>query len=270
MEVRAVKHKGVLALGLIWGIFSLLFSAVVILVSFGISALGNFSGLAVCLAGSALSGTFSIGAYAIAFGGLVLSVLGVVGAGISRRQNVLGGIFFLGSVAGVFALYYLPYLFSDMGVFTNLSAVFNAGMAELAVIGFLAMFVTVLGAIGGVLAFTLGHAKQAAHYAEPYRQYGQPYAQPQQQYGQPYAQPYGQPYAQPQQQYGQPYQQYQQPYAQPYQQYQPYAYGQPQQQNQQYRQPAQQPAPPAEPPAQTAQDAAASAAPEEAPKSDAE
>lgn len=238
-----MKGKGALVLGVIWGIFSLLYSVIVILVSLGMTFFGKFSNLAICLANSIdyTSGTFSPGAYAIAFGGLVLAVLGIVGAKIARKQNILGGIFFLGSVAGVFLLYFLPFLFSNEGVITNMSAAFDAAMAELVVIGFLALLVTILGIIGSILAFASGSAKKAA---AGYGAYGQPYGQPQ--YGQqpPYAQQpqYQQPYGQ-QPQYGQ--QQYQQPYAQQ-PQYGQQQYGQPQyqqqpQQYQQYRQPQYQP-----------------------------
>lgn len=275
-----MKQKGALALGVIWGVFSLLFGAVVMLVSFGLNFFGNFSSLAVCLANSIdyASGTFSVGAYAIAFGGLVLSVLGMAGAAISRRHNILGGMFLLGSVAGVFALYYLPFLLSDAGVFINMADVFNAGMAELVVIGFLAAVATVLGAIGGVLAFASGSEK-AAQYAA----YGQPFGQ--QQYAQGYGQPYQQPYAgqyqqQPQQyQYGRPFgqqpyaqgygqQQYQQPYAGQYQpqQYQQQSYAG---QYQAYQTPAAQPAAPAAPEAPQAITPEVSQ-PEAAPKAETE
>jgi hypothetical protein len=280
MEVMTVKRKGALALGVIWGVFGLLFSFVVILVSFGVSSLDKYTNLAVCLANSIdyASGTFSAGAYAVAFGGFILAVLGIIGAKISGRQNILGGVFLLGSAAGVFLLYYLPFLFSNVGVITNLGDVFDAGMADLAVIGFLAVIATLLGAAGGVLAFTYGREKQAGQkygaygqqYAPPYRQpqYGQQYGQyqqpqygqPQQQYSQPQPPQYGQtqqPYGQSQQpQYGQYYQQ--PPYAQPQygQQYKQYG------QQPQYRQPyPQQPA--AQPfaaPAQQEQPAAPDAA----------
>lgn len=253
-----MKKSGALASGLIWGIFSVLFGAVVVIVLFGgAQFLGNFKYLALCISENYDNSGFTAAAYLIAIGGFVLTLLGFTGALLSRKKNVIAGLLMLISVIGVFILYYMKFLFGESGgMITNIGLAFDYGMADIAVIAILALLLTLVGLVGSILAFASGkkpsYAGQYGAYVQP-QPYGQPYqqqygqqpyrqqfTQPQQPYGQPYQhQPYGQPYAQPQQ-YGQPQQQF---YGQPYQP----PYGQPYYAQPQYQQPVQPPAAPQQP-----------------------
>lgn len=204
-----MRKAGVIAFGTIWGVFSMMFGVVVLMILFlekdAAYSLGKFFGLGVCLYNSIDATGFTTAAYIIGLGGFALVLLGCIGIDVSRRSGIAGGVLMLISVTGVFLLYFLPLTFGSGGLIPNLDKAFEYDMTEIAVIALVSLVATLFGLIAAILAFIPAKPRYAQYgaYAKPYQPYGQP------QYGQPYAQPYQQP------QYGQPYQQ--PPYGRPYQ-----------------------------------------------------
>lgn len=175
-----MKRSAPAALGNIWGMFSILYSLVILFVLIAPEEIGLF-GIYSVFTQSILShmnniNSFSTAGYVIAIGGFILSIIGLIGAGISRRQNILAGILLLVCSFSVFILYYVPFLFGANGVLLNMDVYINFGMREIVIISFLTIAVTFLGIIGGVLAFIPKKAPKQTFSGAGYGQ--QPYGQP--------------------------------------------------------------------------------------------
>lgn len=172
--------------GALFGIFSLLFSFVVLFVLFdpldAISVLGPFISLAACLLNPAANIIISLnhGAYIIGLGGFVLSIVAICASGM-RRHYITSGVLLLISTIGVFVLYYYPLLFGFNGglIGSLLSGGFDFGAsteaAVLMVIALAALLFTILGFIGAIVSFY----PRKAVYGQPYPpQDGQPQQAP--------------------------------------------------------------------------------------------
>ncbi len=159
-----MKRTAPSALGNIWGVFSILYGLVVMFVLLApkeIGLLGEYFRFTQCILAHMDSiNSFSAAGYVIGIGGFVLSILGLAGAGISRKYNVLGGILLLTSSLGLFILYYIPVLFGTNGVLATLEKLVDFGMIGIVIISFITIAVTLLGLAGGILALVPKKARR--------------------------------------------------------------------------------------------------------------
>lgn len=182
--------------GALFGIFSLLFSFVVLFVLLApidaLKALGSYTSLAVCLFDPAANVIISLNnaSYIIGLGGFVLAIIAIIAAGM-RKHYIASGVLLLLSTIGVFILYYLPLLFGFNGgmIGSLLNGSFDFGAstegAILMAIALASILFTLFGIIGAIISFFPKQVSFGQSYQQPY---GAPYPP---QYGQP---PYGAPY----------------------------------------------------------------------------
>lgn len=131
-------------LGFIWGMFSMLLSFALVSV---------FASLQLEMAGFPLFAYNTETQYLIIGAVFLLSVLGAIGAGIAHRLPKLGGTFLLISCAGVALFLFVPVLAQSFS-FSALEAYgIHIGPFELLIADFTMIVFTVLGLMGGILAF---------------------------------------------------------------------------------------------------------------------
>jgi hypothetical protein len=190
------KKSAATVFGSLFGIFSLLFSFIVLFVLLApndsLKALGSYFSLAVCLFNPAADIIVSLNhaSYFIGLGGFVLVIVALTAAGM-RKHYIASGILLLISTIGVFILYYYPLLFGFNGgvIGSIIQDGFNFnGLSTDSIIlmsvSLATLLFTLFGIVGAIISFFPKQVSFGQTYQQPYGapnppQYGQQPQSPQ-------------------------------------------------------------------------------------------